>query len=428
MGGQLSKIVHAAILCLGTLALGCNSGGGIRCSFDQPARLAASSWPKFQRDLQNTGAIPAPRLHPQAQVRAQFADPSGLPFASGPVLGNGGASTTSVDSRVYVGSASGTLYALASSTLTPLGSAEFSFSTASAIRTTPLVAIRQDAEVLFFGNESGFLYAVTQTGSPQPQVWPLNTGGAIGLAPALNPLDGTVYATSAANAFYGVCPNGVRRFANTSIAAFVSAPAMTPDGKAVYGGDDRILRMERGDGFLLWSLSLAAPLRSAPVIELDEEQPETVRAIYAVDTSGRLFKVSAGGQLIYSTALLDDSRTDTGLVSASPALRKGRLYVATTGGDLLAVDTGTGTPVWSLSLGGEVHGSIVVLDHGDGLSITVPSSDGNIYVVPDLGPTPGGVQALSVGAPVRTPLAVSVAEERTALFVSDDAGRVSRLE
>ncbi len=406
----------------------CNSNDGIRCSFASPARLATSSWPKFQRDLQNTGAIATAALVAAPVVRAQFRDPSGGRFLTSPVLGNGSASQSALDQRLYVGSSNGELFALETTSLTQLPTTDFTFSITSRIQTTPLVAVRNGEEVLFFGSELGFVYGITANGGRQPSVWPLNTGGATGLAIGLHPSDGTLYVASTARGLFAVCPNGVRRFVSPSIAPLVSAPAVTPAGEVVYGGEDRLLRMERGDGFLLWALSLSAPLRSAPVIELDEAEPATLRAVYAIDAAGRLFKVSPQGEIVYVRSLTGDAATSPAIVLGSPALVSDRLYVGTTGGELLVVNSTTGDTVWSLSVNAEMVASPVVLVHDQAKTVVVGTIEGELLFVEDLGDAPGAIFTVRVGGAIRSPVAVSAVSRTPVFFVTDDSGTVSRVE
>lgn len=416
------------VLCLPSITA-CRDSGGIQCSFSDPARLANSSWPKFQRDLQNTGAIAAPPLTGDVRITAEFHAPAGDTITTSPVLGNGRVVTEPTDARLYVGTATGTLYALDSKTLEPLQSTEFSFATAAPIRTTPLIASRQGQEALFFGNELGFVYGITQTGSLQPQVWPLNIGGAIGLSAALSPIDGTVYVASAANSLVAVCPNGIRRYASTSIAGFSSAPATTPTGDVVYGGDDRILRMERGDGFLQWAISLSAPLRASVVVEISSDASDQVAAIYAVDLAGRLFKVSPTGQLLYSTALANPETSPAAeAVEASPALAAGRLYVGTTSGNLLAIDTVDGVPAWSLNLGAPITGAVVVLLHPETRTVLATTTQGTIHAVADAGASPHMITSIDVARPIRLSPAISALGDRPVVFLADDQGRVVRIE
>ncbi|MCX8073531.1 MAG: PQQ-binding-like beta-propeller repeat protein [Candidatus Binatia bacterium] len=425
-----NRVVAGIVVSLLVVLTACSSGDGVRCSFAQPARLANSSWPKFQRDLQNTGAIRSRTPFEQPLIRAQFRTPDGGRFFAGPVLGNGGPASSAADRRLYVGDSNGRMYALDSENLTPLLDSEFSFLITSAIRTTPLVAVRQDQEALFFGSELGFVYAVTQNGSPQPQVWPLNTGGSVGLTVALHPTDGTVYAPSAARALYGICPNGVIRFSSVSVAPLSGGPAVTPTGEVVYGGDDRLLRMERSDGFLLWAVSVSAPVRNAPVIELDESNPSNVKAIYALDANARLFKISPSGQLQYVASLSDNigNGGPQDAVVASPALANGRLYVAVPGGQLVAVDANSGVPIWSFFAAGEIVAPPVVLLHESGTTVVFGSTAGDLHLVEDAGNVSGAVSTVSVGAPIRTPLAVSVAGPAPVFYVADDSGTVSRIE
>ncbi len=421
----LASATLSVVICL----TGCDSGGGTRCSFQNPATLARSSWPKYQRDSQNTGAITAAPVRLNATIVAQFETTPPSPFVVQPVLGNGQPSDQPLDAVLYAGNTDGQLYALDTGTLARLDPSRFNFTGALSVRTTALVGVRSGQEALFFGSESGFVFAIDQTGAKQPGFFPFNVGGAVGRSLSLSPTDGTIYAGTLARNEVGICPNGVLRFLGTAIAPFTTSPAVSAGGNVVWAGEDRTLRMTRNDGFLLWTVSTSAPVAGGPVIATDEGGPDG-EAVFAVDTNGRLFKVDAAtGQLRYNVALPVGAGGGEPQVLAAPALAGDRLYIATTTGEVHSVDTSSGAVVWSHSLPGAIHAPLGVLVHSAGRSVVAASMDGNVYVIEDAGPQVGGTQTIPVGAAIRGGVAVSAAApDRTVLFVADDGGRVSRIE
>jgi outer membrane protein assembly factor BamB len=419
--------VFSVIVALGSIS--CSSSGGARCDFSKPAALAQTSWPKFQRDGQNSGAIVTAPLRLNAAPVARFQVPEGSPFVVQPVLGNGGPSKEPSDQRVYVGNTNGRLYALDAQTLNPLPGSSFDFANAFPIRTTALVGVRTEQEVLFFGSDQGFVFAVDQTGAKQNGFFPFNVGGPTGIAAALHPSDGTIYAGTSTRSEVGICPNGVLRFLSTAIAPVTAAPALTQQGNVVWAAADRTLRLTRNDGFLLWSVSLSAPLAGAPVVATEQSDP-TREFVYAVDSAARVTKIDAAtGQPLYVLDIPADRTQELPLVVAAPAVSANRLYVATVSGELYAIETASGDIVWSQALPGEIQAPLAVLEHDSGRSIVAPSVDGNIYVVEDTGPLPGGLQQIAVGARITGGVAVSAIDpDHAVLFVADEAGAVSRIE
>ena len=104
------------MVAIAALVVGCqSSGGGPSCSFDDPAVLAASAWPKFRHDVQNTGSVDNPMVaNNRGQLRWMFPAASAAPkgaFAASPVL-NGDAADPTSATRVYIGSTDGRLYAV----------------------------------------------------------------------------------------------------------------------------------------------------------------------------------------------------------------------------------------------------------------------------------------------------------------------------
>lgn len=428
----MSSKTHVLVFLLFVAALigaGCNSSGGARCSFSDPAVLASSSWPKFQHDHQNSGAIRVAPVAPSASVVAQFQTAERMPFVVQPVLGNGTDCPEALDARVYAGNVDGRLYALDSATLALLPDSEFTFVSASAIRSTALVGVRSGKEVLFFGSEVGFLFALDQSGAKQAGFFPFNMGGPLGISIALSPVDGTLYAGTATRAEAGICPNGVLRFLSSPIAPAMASPAVTPAGDVIWAAEDRTLRMTRKDGFLLWSVATSAPVVGGAVVELSPDPP-VATAVYAVDGAGRLYKIEpTTGRLVYNVSLPVDQAAALPRVFSAPALAESRLYVATTSGEVHAIDVETGAVLWSQVLPAALHAPLTVLVHEEGRSIVAAALDGRVYVIEDAGPQPGATFAIEVGAPIRGGVAVSARNPaRAVLFVADDLGTITRIE
>ncbi len=397
---RLSILVALSLL-LGLAA--CKSGGsGPKCEFKDGAVLSTSSWPKFRHDTQNTGTIQGVTLAAEPTVHGTFVAPA--PIGNSPVLGNGTV-PGEIDRRVYLGLMDGQLLAIESDpdtggNLEPI--AEFAFSADAPVRSTPLVTTRAGAENLFFGADDGTLHAVNAQGDSQPDYWPFSIGSIVTASPALNGIDGTIFSGSFDRKFVAVCPNGFQRFAITTDGSIESSPAFTAKdiNLAIFGGGDRYLHALRSDAYVMFTVSTAAPVRNAPVVEIDSHgtSPATV-AIYTVDESGRLLKTSPNGRPVYSIQLWEaPTTTPDDLPVPSPALAGNHLYVSDPDNDLLRViDTANGSLVWSLPVA--MPGPPVVAQQGTTRTVVVPA-DGFLLFVQDLGDGPGESFAAGTGAQV----------------------------
>ena len=398
---------------------GCSGGGGgVACSFDSPAVLAASAWPKFRHDAQNTGTVTNTLVAANSgQLLWMFpaaADPPKGPFAASPVL-NGVATEPTSATRVYIGSTDAFLYAVktADGTQDPT----FSFVNQMPITSTALVAQRFGADALFFGGANGDLFGVDASGNPQPTNWPTLITGFISSSPTITTIDGTVSTASLGGFISAVCPNGVGRFA-LSTAGNQSSPAVDANSILYYGGDDHLLRAIRNDGALLWSFSASAPILNAPVVAIANG---STAAIYVADNGGFIFKVNSNGQPVAGFAFSGPDGGPVGPMQSSPALAGDRLYVGSDDGNLYAVDANSGMVVWSFATNGPVISSPAVALGGAQPVIVVGSSDGNVYFVLDAGASATAMATFAIGAPVRSSPAIGA---DGTVYVGADDGRL----
>jgi outer membrane protein assembly factor BamB len=394
------------LLLAGAIAACSGGDSGPTCSYDDPAAAAVSSpWPKFHHDEQNTGAVANVQLSGTPTCRWVFppggADscstalttPGKGAFAASPVISNDG-------SRIYIGSADGTLYALNTSDGTQLASEDFSFSTSEPIGSTALVARRAEGEVVFVGSGAGLLYGLTSTGGAQAAYWPNGIGGFISASPSLEE-DGTVFVNSMNGTFTGVCPNGIARFALTGWSS-QSSPAKASGGTLYFGADDRQLHAVEPNGIIDWSFSAWGPIRAAPVFDT------ATYSIYVADQTGRVFKVEEDGRPDLSFAF-----GPAGPISSSPALAEDHLYFGSDDGNLYVTDKCTGALAWQFATAGAVRSSpAVAIITSEPLQpttcsaavhqriVVVGSDDGYVYFLQDNGTSVALVTAFSIGAPV----------------------------
>ncbi len=330
-------------------------------------------------------------------------DPKGV-FAASPVLGV-------QDQFLYVGSLDGTVYGI---NLTTGGSPRQFLLTASGITSTALVASRSTGEDFFVGGGDGVLYGVvTATAAAEPSNWPYTGGTFIGTSPAIG-ANGIIYAGALDGSIFGVCANGVAHF-HDSAPSVASSPAVAPDTTVYFGGDDGQLRAINADGALKWAFAASAPIIAAPAIEPDGS------AIYVADVDGHVFKVGTDGRPFPQFAFAGPAGGAVGPIQSSPALaaQLRRLYVGSDDGHVYAIDADTGAVMWDVATGGQVRSSPAVATGGSPAVVVVGSEDGNLYFITD--ETAPVAVPVAIGAPVRSSPAIA---KDGSVYVGADDGRV----
>ena len=420
----MRRAIAVSILALcGSMLAGCTGGGGgATCNFDSPATLSDSAWPKFRHDAQNTGTVNNPNVIKNAAQMLWTFQSKG-PIAASPVI-NGTAGDPTSETRIYIGSTDGYMYAVGTD---GTQDTTFYFVSPSPITSTVLLTQRLGGDALFFGDGDGNLYGVNSVGTPEVTNWPSPITGYIGGSPTISTIDGTVYTASLAGFISGVCPNGVLRFSLSTIGV-QSSPALGtvsgPYTTLYYGGDDLQLRAIRSDGALLWSFSASATILNAPVVAIADD---VVSAIYIADRGGFMFKVDNTGRAIAGINGFNFPGP-VGPMTSSPALSSDptdsttpRLYVGSDDGNLYAVDGNNGNIVWTFPTGGPIVSSPAVATGGAQPVIVVGSNDGNVYFVLDSGPSATQMAVFPIGAPVRSSPAIGA---DGTVYVGADDGRL----
>jgi outer membrane protein assembly factor BamB len=326
------------------------------------------------------------------------------PFAASPVI-NGTAGDPTSETRIYIGSTDGYVYAVDPADGTPAAGFYFVTPFSVGITSTALLTQRMGAEALFFGGGDGNLYGINAAGTAETTNWPSPITGFVGGSPAISTIDGTIYTATLAGLIAGVCPNGVQRFALSTLGV-QSSPAMGdvsgPYTTVYYGGDDRQLRAIRSDGALLWSFSASGSILNAPAVAMANG---ITSAIYIADRGGFVFKVSSAGQAVSGF----NFPGPVGPMQSSPALASDptnaaipRLYVGSDDGNLYAVNGNTGAVVWAFPTGGAIVSSPAVAVGSTQPVIVVGSNDGNVYFVVDSGALPTQMAEFPIGAAVRS--------------------------
>lgn len=408
----------AILLSCVLFALSCSSSSGrraIRCSYRNPATITETfdSWTKFRRDRQNTGTI---RLagdafdrvaagdanHPEARAAAWVFPPATAGtdsgFVASPVLNPAG-------DVLYIGNTRGRLIGLhtggdAAGSLVPIESEdgvsrdELATAEPFSITAAALVATRDELDAVFAGTAGGFVFGVDAEGNRLDRVWPASLDAFVGTGPTLG-LDGTIFTATLGAGLFALCPNGVPRF-SVPTGATLSSPALgrdttrkDRDGTIYIGADDGVIRAIRPTGIIEWQFALSGPVLAAPVVWLEGQERDATRAIFAVDSNGRLVRLTPTGR----TAAGFTSPPGLGQVSASPAFAESehfgaRLYVASRESGLHAIDAETGNRLWALDIGVGIESSPAVAlaaDGGEAPVIVFGADDGVLYFVRDAG-------------------------------------------
>jgi len=406
--------LFAVVALLG--AAGCTSGGSTTCNtagglpLADPSNVATAPWPKFRHDNANTGRAGAQvdLSDNTGALRWQFpapGDPAKGGFSSSPVLTR----LDGVNTRLAIGSNDGNLYVLNADS----GEFLLSYSSlgVSAITSTPAV---DSAGNMFFGASDSTLFVIFPDGGFDRSV-------AIGGAGASSPLitsDGTAIVGSVSSASGGflpaVCTNSIARW-TFSGEPFEASPALGPDGTLSDGriadctvGDTTaphgvvyfasrsvstpyLRAIDRCTGYIKWAFSASKPIVASPVLDIDDSNQ--VRTIYVADTGGRLFAVNPDGTLQWTFRTPGNGQPPNNAeVVASPALGyfsgdSGTVYLASTDGNLYAVDSTSGTlrAVFSVPTGASIQSSPAVAHDGNLTTVVFGADDGVVYRVVDEG-------------------------------------------
>jgi len=260
-------------------------------------------------------------------------------------------STPTIDTeRLYVGSGSGTVYALGLDD----GAPEWTADIDSAVASSPTVA----SGTVFVGTNDGQICAIDATSGAE--IWSAVVGASVYSAPATD--GATVYVTAADGTVAALSVSDGDEIWSVAVTADTlrANPIVTTAGVVVAGSDLQLLDTETGDA--LWTLTAAGSGETTPLV--------ADGTIYATDESGILRAVAVdSGQADWTLTL-------GSTVHATPLLNDGILYVGTDDGDLVAIDPETGTETDRWQLGGRIMTPTVV-----GSTIYAPTWGGSIRVV-----------------------------------------------
>ena len=187
------------------------------------------------------------------------------------------------------------------------------------------------------------------------------------MSPAIG-ANGIIYAGSLDGSIFGVCANGVAHF-HSLVPGVASSPAVAPDTTVYFGADDGQLRAINPDGVLKWAFAASAPIIAAPAVEPDGS------AIYVADVDGHVYKVGSNGRPFPQFAFAGPNGGPVGPIQSSPALASQlrRLYFGSDDGHVYAIDADTGAVIWDVATGGRVRSSPAVATGGSPAVVVVGS-------------------------------------------------------
>ena len=142
-----------------------------------------------------------------------------------------------------------------------------------------------------------------------------------------------------------------------------------------------LLRLGAADGKVVWRRQLGGAVRAAPV--------PTPAGIAVATTADTLFLVEgAKGEVTRRLAL-------PGAVLAGPALGPAadRLYLGTTGGQILAVALPALTVAWDCSAGDAIYGALAIARD----TVFALARNGTLWLIPRDGPAAGGARSVALG-------------------------------
>jgi outer membrane protein assembly factor BamB len=284
--------------------------------------------------------------------------PVGNEVKCGPAIG--------ADGTLYIGSFGGALYAV-----NPDGSEQWSYPLGDdVIWSSPAV---DPGGNIYIGCDDGKLYAITPGGEA---LWTFPTGDGIFSSPAIAD-DGTVYFGSMDGVLYAIGTDGLEAWTFPTFSSIAGGPAIGDDGTIYVGSCDQYLYAINPDGSEAWSYNTGIPVKSTPALAADG----TIYANCHSGTqhgTGKFVAINPGGSLKWefkptSGCMITNPVVDAegfiyfgsenntfysldpegnvrwvyygGPSRSTPAIGPdGTLYFTNSGGSLVAMGPGGGTP------------------------------------------------------------------------------------
>jgi len=350
------------------------------------AGLANSAWPKFQRDMANSGLGTGKGA--VGTVKWKFAAQGGI--ASSPAIGP--------DGTIYFGSSDANVYAVNGST----GIVKWKYTTNNILNGSPTLSADGS---LYIGSWDGSFYSLDSATGKLKWFFPVNSYVSSGVALAK---DGTVIFGCADHNVYAVNPaDGTQKWSYQSGAEVVTTPAIGPDGTVYVGSNDkRMVALNGATGAILWSFGTNGSIVSSPTLASDGTLyfGSYDSNLYAVDTASGAKKwafkltreivsspsIGADGTIYFgcsdskvyainSSGTLVWKFTADSEVLTSPSISgDGTIYITSNLGLLYALSPVNGASIWTRQLGTAARSSVAIGSDG---TLYVGSSDNYLYAI-----------------------------------------------
>ena len=295
-------------------------------------------WPMFHHDAQHTGR--SPYAGPQENAVLWTYNAGGA-VNSSPAIDE--------DGIIYVGSEDNKLYAI-----NPDGTLKWTYSTGGGIYSSP--AIGYDGTI-YVGSKDHNVYAINPAGTLK---WLYTTGGETSFSPTIG-YDGTIYVGSYDGKLYALNPDGTLKW---DYYAGGMTPAIGPDGTIYAGFVGMRLHALNPDGTLKWQSDPAQNWPgTAPALS-----PDGTAVYYGADDGYLYARNTSDGSLKWK------SPWTYGGIASSPAIGSdGTVYVGTRYGNLWAINPGDGSLKWNYYMTLSAWSSPAI------------GADGTIYFATDYG-------------------------------------------
>ncbi|WP_148705478.1 PKD domain-containing protein [Methanosarcina siciliae] len=386
--------------------------------------LADTAWPKYQRDLNNTGQ--SPYKGPETGNVVWTYTTGNDIYYSAPAI--------ATDGTIYVGSRDNNLYAL-----NPDGTLKWSYTTGGRIYGS--VTMGSDGTI-YVGSYDKKFYAINPDGTLK---WSYTTGGRIYGSAAIG-TDGTIYIGSRDNNLYALNPDGTLKWSYTTgnwIYNYGGSPAIGPDGTVYVGGYDQNLYALNPDGTLKWTYAAKSSICASPSIGSDGTIYVGSKdyKFYAINPNGTLKWNYATGDYIYGSAAIGTDGTiyvgsdddylyalnpdgtlkwrynhaggsiGTGF-QGSPAIGSdGTIYAGNYDDSLYALNP-DGTLKWAYSTGSSICASPAIGADG---TLYIGSRDDKLYAFKDVAPAANFTFFVTNGTEGYVPLTVQFTD--TSLYI-----------
>ena len=336
--------------------------------------VVSTNWAQYRYSVLHKGYNPYENVLSASDVSGIDLDWS---YSTGKSIQSSPAVTTTVtrnasgavaSETVYIGSNSGSVYALNAAT----GTQKWTFSTGGVVASSPAVV----GGVVYVGSDSGNMYALNA--STGAELWSFATGSEVVSSPAV--VNGVVYVGGGNDNLYALnATTGEEKWSFTAASYVASSPAVA-NGRVYIGAGDNEYALNAATGAQVWSFTASNVVFSSPAVA------NGVVYVGAEDDNVYALNAATGAQLW--------SFNTGGLVASSPAVANGVVYIGSYSGDVYALNASTGAELWSFATGGDVLSSPAVANG----TVYVGSFDGDVYSFDLAGgdatvnrPAPGGL-------------------------------------